>query len=77
MGPTGVNRRQNDLHNKDQFHSSYVHSTNKETATNREMTMDEKIERLTSKKHSKNYLIKSNITVVLTKFNNKKNDMVT
>lgn len=77
MRPTGVNRKQNDLHNDDQLHSSYVHPTNGETATNREMTMDEKMERLISRKHSKYDFTKSNIAVVLTKFNNKRNDMVT
>ena len=77
MRPTGVNRKQNDLHNDDQFYSSYVDPTNGETATNREITMDEKIERLISRKHSKYDFTKSNIAVVLTKFNNKRNDMVT
>ena len=39
--------------------------------------MDEKIERLISRKQSKYDFSNSNITVVVTKFNNRRNNMIT
>ena len=76
MRSTGLNKKQNDLQNVDQSHISYVHPTNGLIATSREMTIDEKIERLISRKQNKYNFTKSNTTVVVTKFNNRRNDMV-
>ena len=65
----GVNRKQNDLQNQFNSTSTYV------TSTNRELTRDEMISRLISRKTSVYDLSKYNMIDVLTNFNDKRTEL--